>query len=176
LLLFCHPNPHRSRVNRALREAVEGLPGLSVHDLYERYPDGALDVRFEQELLLGHRALVLQHPFYWYSVPPLLKEWLDRVLLWGWAYGRSGDKLRGKLLLQAITTGGPASAYQPDGPNRFTIAQLLAPMDQTAHLCGMLWQEPFVVHGTHRISDAELASEAQRYRQRLASLVREVSA
>jgi glutathione-regulated potassium-efflux system ancillary protein KefG len=175
LVLFCHPQAHRSRVNRVLRDAVVGLDGVTVHDLYERYPDGAIDVPFEQELLLRHGAVVMQHPFYWYSTPPLLKEWLDVVLEWGWAYGRGGTKLRGKTLLQAITTGAGHGAYGPDGGNRFTIPQLLAPMAQTAHLCGMAYPEPFVVHGTHRLDEAGIAAAAARYRQAVEALRGEVT-
>ncbi|MEQ1565009.1 MAG: NAD(P)H-dependent oxidoreductase [Myxococcota bacterium] len=170
LVLFCHPRSDRSRVNAALREAIQDLHGVTVHDLYEAYPDAAIDVVFEQDLLLRHRAIVFQHPFYWYSVPPLLKEWLDVVLEWGFAYGRGGTKLRGKALLQALTTGGGAASYVEGGPNRFTIPQLLAPMEQTAHLCGLEWQEPFVVHGTHRLDATEIASRAAAYRTVIARL------
>ena len=40
-------------------------------------------------------------------------------------YGEGGTKLRGKLTLNAISTGGPASAYGRDGYNRFTVRELL---------------------------------------------------
>jgi glutathione-regulated potassium-efflux system ancillary protein KefG len=164
LVLYCHPNPHRSRVNRELVEAVRGLPGVTVHDLYEAYPDHQIDVPFEQQLLLDHQVIVLQHPFYWYSVPPLLKEWMDEVLQWGWAYGIGGDKLRGKTMLNAITTGGAEAGYAPGGFNRFTLRQLLAPVDQTAHLCGMTYLPPFAVHGTHRLDADRIRSAAREYR------------
>jgi glutathione-regulated potassium-efflux system ancillary protein KefG len=174
LVLFCHPQAHRSRINRALLDAVTGLEGVTTHDLYERYPDAAIEVAEEQDLLLKHHTIVLQHPFYWYSTPPLLKEWLDVVLQWGWAYGKGGTHLRGKRLLQAITTGGPPDAYHPEGHNRFTIKELLAPMNQTAWLCGMAYEEPFVVHGTHRLSPSDLERAAASYRERILSL-REVA-
>lgn len=171
LVVFAHPHPHRSRVNRALADAIGDLPGASFHDLYERYPDANLDVPAEQALLAAHETIVLQHPFYWYAIPPLLKLWLDLVLTWGWAYGKGGVHLRGKALVHALTAGGAESAYQPGGFNRFTIRQLLAPMDQTAHLCGMSFLTPFVVHGTHRLSDAEVAAAAADYRTFVAALV-----
>src|SRR5688572_10508134 len=87
LVLYCHPMPHRSRVNRALLDAIRGVAGVTVHDLYETYPDFALDIAWEQLLLARHRVVVFQHPFYWYSTPALLKEWQDQVLTFGWAYG-----------------------------------------------------------------------------------------
>jgi glutathione-regulated potassium-efflux system ancillary protein KefG len=75
-------------------------------------------------------VIVLHHPFYWYSAPALLKEWMDLVLELGWAYGPGGVALRGKLMLNAITTGGSAEAYRAEGKNRFTMRELLAPFDQ----------------------------------------------
>ncbi|MEO5344331.1 MAG: NAD(P)H-dependent oxidoreductase, partial [Gammaproteobacteria bacterium SHHR-1] len=51
LILFAHPYPHRSRVNRALLEGVHDLPGVTINDLYERYPNFHIDIQREQELL-----------------------------------------------------------------------------------------------------------------------------
>jgi len=165
LIQFAHPVLERSRVNRHLIEAVRDLPNVTINDLYELYPDLAIDVAREQKLLDDHDAIVFQHPFYWYSCPAILKEWQDLVLEHGWAYGSGGDHLRGKLALNAITAGGPKSAYQRDGYNRFTARELLSPWDQTAHLCGMKYLGPFVVHGTLKVAthaDVHVASEAYR--------------
>ena len=154
LVLLAHPVLERSRINRRLVEAIADLPGVTLNDLYERYPGLGIDVRHEQQLLLEHDVVVMQHPFYWYSSPAILKEWQDLVLEHGWAYGRSGRALAGKVMLNAVSTGGPAFAYRPEGGNRFTMRQLLAPFDQTAHLCGMRYLAPFVLHGTHRMESA----------------------
>jgi glutathione-regulated potassium-efflux system ancillary protein KefG len=153
-------------VNRRLLEAVRGLEGVTVNDLYEEYPTLAIDVRREQRLLVEHDAVVFQHPFYWYSVPAILKEWQDLVLEHGWAYGPGGEQLRGKVAFHAITTGGPADAYRRDGVNRFTVRELLAPCEQTARLCGMRFLAPFVVHAALRLSSpADLAPHQSAYRR-----------
>ena len=171
LLLFAHPVLERSRVNRRLLDAVHGLEGVTVHDLYERYPTLDIDVRVEQELLLAHDVIVFQHPFYWYSVPSILKEWQDLVLEHGWAYGQKGTQLRGKITFNAITTGGPTMVYRREGRNRFTVREFLAPWDQTAWLCGMRFLAPFVVHGSFRLaSDADVAPYAAAYRRVLEAL------
>jgi glutathione-regulated potassium-efflux system ancillary protein KefG len=172
LVLLAHPALQRSRVNRRLADAVRGLPGVTVHDLYDSYPDFDLDVPREQALLLAHDVIVWQHPFFWYSTPALLKEWQDLVLEFGWAYGPEGTRLRGKKLLSAITTGGPEHAYQPEGFNRYTIRQLLAPIEQTARLCGLEYLTPFVVHGTHRLDEAEIERHADAYRRMILSLTK----
>lgn len=164
LILHAHPSAESSRANRALRDAVADLAGVTVHDLYECYPDFFIDVAREQALLREHAAIVFQHPFYWYSCPPLLKEWMDRVLEHGFAYGEGGEALRGKHFLQAVTTAGNEGRYQRGGLNHFTMRELLRPFEQSAHLCGLVTHAPFVVHGVRSLDEVQLAACAQRYR------------
>jgi glutathione-regulated potassium-efflux system ancillary protein KefG len=171
LVLFAHPVLERSRVNRRLVDAVRGLDGVAIHDLYEEYPTLDIDVAREQRLLLEHDVIVFQHPFYWYSVPAILKEWQDLVLEHGWAYGEKGHALDGKITFNVITTGGPAAAYQHQGHNRFTMRELLAPWDQTAHLCRMRFLAPLTVHASLRLgSDDDVRPHADRYRRALLAL------
>jgi glutathione-regulated potassium-efflux system ancillary protein KefG len=170
LVLYAHPVPRRSRVNRRLVAAIEGIEGVRIHDLYAAYPELDIDVRREQELLTEHEVLVWQHPFYWYSTPAILKEWQDLVLEFGWAYGPGGTALAGKSFLQVITTGGREEAYQPEGFNRYRITDLLAPVHQTVRLCRMNPFPPFVVHGTHRMTEPEMAAHAADYRKVLTAL------
>lgn len=171
LILFAHPSAETSRVGRRLLDAAAELRGVTVADLYERYPRFDIDVRREQAQLLEHDVIVWHHPLYWYAAPALLKEWVDLVLEHGWAYGEGGVALRGKLALTAVTTGGPASAYAADGYNRFPMRTLLTPWDQTAALCGMRYLAPFVVHASGRIHAAEdLAPYRADYQRLLAAL------
>jgi glutathione-regulated potassium-efflux system ancillary protein KefG len=170
LILFAHPALQKSRVNRILIEGVRELDGVTVHDLYEAYPDFDIDVAREQRLLSTHDLIVFHHPFFWYSTPAILKEWQDLVLEHGWAYGSQGNALRGKSMLSVLTTGGREVAYQPDGYNRFTIRELLRPIEQTAYLCGMDYLPPFVVHGTHRMTGPEMRDHARDYRKTIVAL------
>jgi glutathione-regulated potassium-efflux system ancillary protein KefG len=168
LVLFAHPVLERSRVNRRLIDEIRGMDGVTIHDLYEEYPTLAIDVRREQALLLAHDVIVFQHPFYWYSCPAILKEWQDLVLEHGWAYGANGTKLRGKVTFNTVTTGGPESAYRRGGANRFTMRELLAAWDQTAHLCGMTYLAPFSIHAALRVvRDADVAPTRSAYRRLL---------
>jgi glutathione-regulated potassium-efflux system ancillary protein KefG len=163
LVLFAHPAFHKSRVNRVLVQAVRAMEGITFHDLYEAYPDFGIDVAREQELLVAHDVVVFQHPFFWYSTPAILKEWQDLVLQHDWAYGHRGTALRGKTLFSVITTGGSEDAYCSKGQNRFTVRELLAPVEQTARLCGMEFLPPFVAHGTHGMSQEEMSLHARDY-------------
>ncbi len=172
LILYAHPAPHRSLANAAMIEAVRDLPGVTVHDLYETYPDLLIDIEAEQDLLTRHDVVVVQHPLFWYSAPAIVKEWLDVVLEHGFAYGDSGTALVGKSWQQAVTAGGGASAYRPAGRNRFTIPELLRPFEATAALCGCRWLDPFVMHAAHLLDAAGLATEAARYRNLIATLAK----
>jgi len=162
LILFAHPVLERSRVNRRLVAVARDVAGVTIHDLYEAYPTLDIDAKREQRLLLDHDVIIFQHPFYWYSAPAILKEWQDLVLEHGWAYGHGGTQLRGKITLNAISTGGPESAYHREGYNRYTIRELLAPWDQTAHLCGMRFLAPFTVHAALKVVGDEDTGECRR--------------
>ncbi|WP_297510510.1 NAD(P)H-dependent oxidoreductase [uncultured Caulobacter sp.] len=171
LLVLAHPALERSRANRALAKAAKGVSGVTFKDLYETYPDFVIDIEAEQAALVSHEVVALQFPLFWYSTPALVKEWLDLVWLHGFAYGEGGEALKGKRLFVACTTGGSAKAYHMQGYNRFTMDEFLRPLEQTAHLCGMDWETPFVVHGASVKDDAALKAEAERYAARVASLL-----
>jgi glutathione-regulated potassium-efflux system ancillary protein KefG len=171
LIQFAHPALRKSRTNRYLLEAVQNLENVTINDLYEEYPDFDIDVRREQDLLLAHEIIVFQHPMYWYSTPALLKQWLDLVLEYGFAYGRGGTRLHGKGFLTATTLGGPEDAYRRDGYNYYHLRELLAPIEQTAKLCGMNYLPPFVIFDTLKIpTEEESLSRARTYRRLLEQL------
>ena len=163
-------------MNRALADAVAGLPGVTVRDLAGVRSGDGFDVPVEQQLLVRHDTIVLQFPWHWYSVPALMKEWMDQVLTYGFAYGEHATALRGKTLQVVTTTGAPETAYRPEGHNRFTISELMRPLDATAHLCGLALADPFVVHGARTLDDAALATYGARYRALLGSEQWRVSA
>ncbi len=164
LVVFAHPKMSESIVQREMLSRIQNLENVTIHDLYASYPDFVIDVDHEQALLLQHDLIILQHPFYWYSAPSIIKEWLDLVLEHEWAYGAKGTKLHGKFMMQAISTGGPQHFYNAAGKNRFEIDELLAPFDQTAYLCGMAWLEPFAVFIGRRIPRMQLAQHVEKYR------------
>lgn len=170
LILFAHPALEKSRIHRHLLRGLPALPGITLHDLYETYPDFEIDIAREQQLLTEHDLIILQHPFYWYSTPALLKQWQDLVLEHGWAYGSQGKALRGKGVLSVISTGGGPGAYQADGLNRFTMRQLLAPLEQTFYLCGMIYHPPYLVQGTHRMSADDIARTVENYHRLLIAI------
>lgn len=87
-------------------EQARTLENVEIRSLYQLYPDFNIDVAAEQEALSRADLIVWQHPMQWYSTPPLLKLWIDKVFSHGWAYGHNGNALHGKSLMWAVTTGG----------------------------------------------------------------------
>jgi glutathione-regulated potassium-efflux system ancillary protein KefF len=174
-LIFAHPYRDRSRANRALLDAVSDLADVEVRALYDLYPDFDIDVEREQEALVRASAVVWQHPMYWYSVPGLLKHWIDKVLTRGFAYGTGGVALQGKRCLWVTTTGGAPSAFSPEGAHGHPLESFVPPIEQTARFCSMEWETPIVVHGAHTIPTSALNDAAKAYRGRLERLAREVA-
>jgi len=168
-VLAAHPNWRESRVNKLLVEQARELPGVQLADLYGRYPDYDIDVKREQALVEAAQLLVLLHPIQWYSMPALMKLWLDEVLRYGWAYGHDGTTLHGKDLWLVATTGGPEGSYHPQGYNRYFFDAFLPPYEQTATLCGMRFLPPLLLHGAHRAGQEEVQAHVQVFRQRLES-------
>ncbi|WNR43068.1 NAD(P)H-dependent oxidoreductase [Paenibacillus roseipurpureus] len=163
LVIVTHPNIENSRINKAWMQALQNESTVTIHQLYNAYPDFKIDVAKEQELLMEHDRIVLQFPFYWYSSPSLLKEWFDVVLSYGWAYGEGGDKLRGKELGLAVSTFGPEQSYQHSGYNRYTMEELLKPFQATSNLIGTKFMTPYILNGVMHVNDEELARSTTDY-------------
>lgn len=157
LMLLGHPHPEKSYANTAIMEAFmkqldEGeKKNVEIRNLIELYPDYRIDVKAEQEALLRADVIVLQFPFYWYSVPGIMKLWIDDVLEYGFAYGSSGDKLHGKHFLLSFTAWWPSEAYATTGYNNFEIPDLLKPLIQTSNLIGTQYHEPIHTHSMNFI-------------------------
>jgi glutathione-regulated potassium-efflux system ancillary protein KefG len=145
LVVLAHPSiGERSLANRIIVERIRPLEGVTIKDLYKECPSFKFDVEAEHKALLAAESIIFQYPFYWYSVPGMLKEWLDQVFTYGFAYGSAGDKLKGKRFLVSTTVGGPEDAYREGGYNNYSIDDLLTPLHQTANLSGLQYNTPIV--------------------------------
>ncbi|KAF0237037.1 MAG: Kef-type potassium/proton antiporter accessory [Prolixibacteraceae bacterium] len=170
LIIFAHPAINKSRIHRRLTDSVKNMPGISLNNLYEKYPDFYIDIIQEQQLLIEHDIIVWQHPFYWFSAPAILKEWFDLVLQHGFAYGEKGHSLEGKQVLSVISTGGNNDVYSKKGRNHYTINEFLVPFKQSASLCRMEYLPPYVIFGSHTITPAEIEVQTSKYKKMLTSL------
>jgi glutathione-regulated potassium-efflux system ancillary protein KefF len=168
LVVHAHPYMHQSVGTAALLHAIDGRGGIEVRRLYELYPDFDIDPAAEQDALRRATALVLLHPLYWYSVPALLKHWLDQVLLTSFAHGEGGSELHGKPCLWATLTG--RGQYGTGGAHTHGFEAFAAPLEATARYCGMRWLPPFVLHDPHMLPKEALEAAAGRFRARIEAL------
>ncbi|CAI6084938.1 NAD(P)H-dependent oxidoreductase [Cohnella sp. JJ-181] len=163
LVIAAHPRPYESRANQALFLELTRQTDIDYYNLYEEYADWNIDADKERQRLLRYDRIVLQFPLYWYSCPPLMKKWFDDVLTLGWALDPSGDRLLGKEFIVATTAGGTENSYRAGGSNRFTISELLRPIEQTLIKCRGTYLPAFVSFNANLGSEEYLASEAIRF-------------
>ncbi|MFR9788220.1 NAD(P)H-dependent oxidoreductase [Streptomyces sp. MB22_4] len=156
----------------------------TVRDSGRAYERGALtdDIRAEQEKLRWADTVILQFPLWWYTMPAILKGWVDRVFTYGFGYGvgehsatRYGDRfgegaLQGRRAMLSLTVGGPASHYSDRGING-PIDDLLYPIQHgILYHPGMRVLPPFVLYRAGRLSSEAFADAAERWRKRLLTL------
>jgi glutathione-regulated potassium-efflux system ancillary protein KefG len=161
-ILLSHPNYARSVANKAMIEAVKGLPGVTVVDLYA----APFTLETYKQPVSEASALVFQFPFYWLSAPSELKKWCDEI------FGGLTNDVKGKKLLVATTTGSEYDAYRSGGRNLFTLDELLRPYQLLAHHSGMVWQTPFALYGASLpTAAASIEAGAKSYKERIQSLL-----
>ncbi|WP_262692909.1 NAD(P)H-dependent oxidoreductase [Kordiimonas aestuarii] len=170
LLIYAHPTPRGSYLNRYLTERLGDMPNVELRDLYQLYPDFYIDAAQEQESLGRADVVVMQFPIRWFSVPSIIREWQDSVLTKGFAFGPGGNALKGKRFMAAVSTGGQERSYEQGEPHGAGIDAYLAPVVQTAVFCGMEVVEPFVVHGARDLDTRKRDDVAQAYMERLRAL------
>ena len=147
LVIVSHPGLKKSSIaNRVIVDKIQPLAQVVIKDLYQEYPFFTFNVDVEQDALRKADSIIFQFPFYWYSVPGILKEWMDNILTYGFAYGSTGDKLKNKDFLVSTTIGGPSDSYCESGYNNYTIAELLTPLRQMSNLTGMVYHKPIISH------------------------------
>ncbi|MGI6032423.1 MAG: NAD(P)H-dependent oxidoreductase [Coriobacteriales bacterium] len=178
LVVSGHPDINNDSVaNKAILEEFARLvPQATIEDLGALYPDAKIDVAAEQEALSKADVIVLQFPLWWYSMPWLLKKWMEDTFLHGFSHGSTGKALQGKKLVVSVTTGGPAEAYTGEGETH-TLEEYLLPIKATSALTGMDFVGIVATHGVSYLSRTDEAAKkdmvkrAQEHAARLAKLV-----
>ncbi|NGZ75149.1 NAD(P)H-dependent oxidoreductase [Saccharibacillus alkalitolerans] len=165
LVIAAHPALDTSRLNRRWLEEIRKYPDrITVSSLYEKYPDSVIDIEAEQALAEAHDRIIFQFPFYWFNCPPLMKQWLDEVLLEGWAFGEGSWLFRGKTIGLAVSTGLRDGDYSPNGDYLHEMNTLLLPFEMTARYLQSGYEKPFIQYGVNsRTSEEELQESAERY-------------
>ncbi|WP_030140666.1 NAD(P)H-dependent oxidoreductase [Pseudomonas fluorescens] len=112
--------------------AAEGFDprfGLADHAVHRREARPPADVLAEQARIDKADALVLVYPIYWWSMPALLKGWIDRVFSNGWAFdyklAESFTQKLQRLQVHLVALGGAdADSFQRHGYDQAMITQI----------------------------------------------------
>ena len=138
----------------------------------------ALDVEAEIAKLEAADLMIWQFPLWWFSVPGILKGWVDKVFVFNRIYGRDRfyDKglFRGKRALLSLTTGGSGeAAYQPGGFNG-DINGVLRPIQRgMLEFVGFDVLKPQIVHGPAQATEEERKAHLAAWRDRLTQIAQE---
>jgi NAD(P)H dehydrogenase (quinone) len=154
-------------------------PDYLVYALEQRHgvEGGTLapDIRAEIDKLQWCDLLILHFPLYWFSVPAILKGWIDRVMVSGLTYGgrRFYDRggLKGKKAMLTLTLGGREHMLDSETAIHGRLEDMLKPLLQgTLAYTGMTVLPPFVAWHVPYVDDAARTGYLESYGERLKSL------
>lgn len=115
------------------------------------------DINLEIDKLKQADHIILQFPLWWFSTPAILKGWLDRTLVKGFAYDKgkilADGLLQGKTASLTVTTQSDQAAYQLNGSHQATMTQFLLPIHHTLRFVGIRTLEPFIEYSVFNLDE-----------------------
>lgn len=148
------------------------------------FADGSqpVDIEAEQAKLLWADAVIFQFPLWWFSMPAILKGWIERVYAYGFAYGvgehserhwgdRYGEgRMSGKRAMLVVTMGGWESHYSGRGVNG-ALNDVLFPIQHgVLFYPGFTVMPPFPIYKTGTMDAVRFEHVCQAYATRLDNL------
>ncbi len=173
LILMFHPNPEKSVANATLAQAATMVDGVELVDVAAHYRGRPVDMMtdgaIEAQRLLSADRIVFQFPVQWYSVPAMMKDWIDAVFtrLYYVFAEQEGDRLAGTPLMIAATAGNTPENYQPGGQLAISLEDIFTPLRALAVRAGMPWHPPHIVYEANALTDAQRAAAALDYQAAL---------
>ncbi|UXV21853.1 NAD(P)H-dependent oxidoreductase [Pseudomonas fluorescens] len=170
-------NPVASAADFSTRENPEYLVYALEQRLGVKKQSIAADIQGELDKVLWADLLIFNFPIFWFSMPAMLKGWVDRVLVSGVCYGgkRFYDQggLAGKRALVTVTLGGREHMFG-EGAIHGPLEDMLRPILRgTLAYVGYEVLAPFVAWHVPYISDEARRDFLLAYEQRLQGLVDE---
>jgi len=129
------------------------------------------DVLAEQAKVMAANLVLFQFPVWWFSMPAILKGWVDRVFSRGFAYS-SGRKyesghFKGKRAMLCLTTGTASTLYEPNGIDG-DLNHVLWPIHNgILAYTGFTVLPPFVAWMPARVSPQERQTYLSTFAERL---------
>ncbi len=168
LMILAHPRIEESIGNKIISELTNKEDDVEIRHLNSLYPDFKIDIKAEQEAMENADTIIFQYPLYWYSTPAILKEWIDQVFEYGFAFG-TGAKLTGKKVIVSVTIGSGKKDYPQE-----VIDKMLFPFQGLAAYCKMNYVGEVLSNNINNYTPeaAEKAKETSKeHAQRLIELI-----
>ena len=129
----------------------------------------AREVRGDLDAVLRADLLVLSFPLWWFSMPAILKGWLDRVFVMGGVAGADAGlfetaALAGRRAVVLVTTGGGADAFTSSGTFGGIDDFLFHIHRGVLEFVGYDALRPIVSYGPAHLDDGERAAELHEVR------------
>ncbi|KAJ6245918.1 nad p h oxidoreductase-related [Anaeramoeba flamelloides] len=207
-LVYAHPEPksfNGALKNQAVESLTELGHDVKVSDLYEmdwthylgkkcyteienkdffKPQQESMGKKFiepikkEMEKVAWSDLVILQFPIYWFSMPGIMKNWVDCVFARGFAYGGDVGILenggfKGKKLLISMTTGGPSMFYSKEGQFGEVQRTLFHIAHGMGFFCGMDSLKPAIWFSPARIGQEAREKMLKEWAERLKGIENE---
>lgn len=134
------------------------------------------DILLEQDKVEWCDIMIWQFPLYWFSVPAILKGWIDKVFSMGKFYdnGKIYDNgiSVGKKAMLSVTTGGPKKNYMADKYGN--INAILFPIHHgILEFLGFSVLQPEIIYSVERLTDSERKMVLDNWAERLMNIEKE---
>jgi NAD(P)H dehydrogenase (quinone) len=154
------------------------FPDMLQYDREQKYSHEhnafAPDIQAELDKLLWCDQLILQFPLWWFSVPAIMKGWIDRVFVNGVVYGKGrrmdSGGLKGRTAMLSITTGCYENMVAPDGLLGGLEVNLWHLNSGTLAYAGMRVLPPFMAWSIHYTDVARRHAYLDEYAERMRTL------
>ncbi len=132
------------------------------------------DIAAEQAKVQRADFLIFQFPYWWWSMPAILKGWIDRVFTRGFGYG-GGDwydtgKLVGRRAMLSLTTGSSPAECSDDGLFGDIHERLYQIQHGSLYFVGIQVVPPFIAWGIQSADAGARVACLERYKDRLSAL------
>lgn len=134
-------------------------------------------LKAEMDKLVAADLVIFQFPLWWFSVPAILKGWIDRVFAYHFAYGGGrwydSGVFRGKKALLSLTVGGGSSAYQERGLQGEMMSLLFPLWHGTFEFVGMSALKPHVIYQADNKTDGPMSAQIEAFGKRMYGIFEE---
>lgn len=167
-MILAHPRLEDSIGNKIISSNLADN-NTEIRHLDKLYPDFKIDIKAEQKALLSADIVIFQYPLFWYSMPAIMKEWIDQVIQYGFAFGKDSYNLENKKLIVSFTIGSPIKDYPQE-----VIQKIAFPFKGLASYCKLEYVGEIFCTDINAYSDGakeKAIQSANNHSQKLLELI-----